>query len=436
MRFISTIPSLEAVIPTEALSAELGPLLNATGTIPSFIKEGITAINSRVMGFINHDAKYATILALTAIGVDPVLRTKALQHLSSMPSIAASLRSDVLARLNASNYAPRLKKLYALGSEFYSRLTGDPELQPMHLLLPLLSEWKNAYAMSTTRNWGDSRAVAQTFAAPAAVGIDPNILRAAYLVHRLTNQPFALVLSRVQAQSAALTGAIAKAHALVEETAKELPSVTEKGPAATIIPTIATFKPPQPQPMSTGKPGPDTAAAGNFTPLDAQRAFERAATKYPLKLLIIAEKMARLETAHFTSKQYRETGSAGMEVGKWQGIPADAPYRYGLDNKTRTWKKFIRWNSVDQFLDYLMGYIRRHKGNWARWNTLDPSGQATYAYDVLNPRIKTPFMAAIMAGKPEWYNTALNELHSQRDRVNIPLLAAADMGAPPPMITV
>src|SRR3990172_8354474 len=116
----------------------------------------------------------------------------------------------------------------------------------------------------------------------------------------------------------------------------------------------------------------------NFTADDAKNAILSIANRYGVDMAKTIEKMMRLETAHFTSLQYRKTGSEGMEDGKWSNlpypmdsIPMDDTHKDGLE-------RFIVWKSVTDFATYLAEYINRHNGNFARWNSLNPLAQIEY----------------------------------------------------------
>lgn len=119
----------------------------------------------------------------------------------------------------------------------------------------------------------------------------------------------------------------------------------------------------------------------NFNANDAKQAILSIKGSYGVELAEIVEKIMRWETAHFTSKQYVQTGSAGMEAGKWAHIPVgatsgvikmhDADTSDGIDS-------FIIWNSVTDFAKYLAEYILRHDGNWARWYSTIPIQQEVY----------------------------------------------------------
>jgi hypothetical protein len=101
----------------------------------------------------------------------------------------------------------------------------------------------------------------------------------------------------------------------------------------------------------------------------------------------LIEKIFRLETKHFTSKQYQLCGSAGMEKGKWMNLDeSKLSYIEMNDNHPALVKEvkrtFIKWNSVLDFCLFLSNYIDRHEGNYARWNSTDLNKQAKYMSSV------------------------------------------------------
>jgi len=114
-----------------------------------------------------------------------------------------------------------------------------------------------------------------------------------------------------------------------------------------------------------------------FTEADAMKAIERVSEKYGAELARIVERIFRLETAHFTSLQYRLTGTAGMEAGKWKDLANLPTVTMNDSDKADGADKFIKWNPVD-FALYLAEYIKRHNGNYARWYSTNSEKQAEY----------------------------------------------------------
>lgn len=114
-----------------------------------------------------------------------------------------------------------------------------------------------------------------------------------------------------------------------------------------------------------------------FSQFDAIEALKKLEVTHPKNAKII-EKIFRLETAHFKSEQFRHTGSAGMEVGKWFGLPKNLGVYTTKENGTGLYKSFIIWQSPYDFLVYLSDYIDRHNGNYARWYSTNTIKQLYY----------------------------------------------------------
>jgi murein DD-endopeptidase MepM/ murein hydrolase activator NlpD len=126
-------------------------------------------------------------------------------------------------------------------------------------------------------------------------------------------------------------------------------------------------------------------------------------------LVTIVEKMYRLETAHFGSKQYQHCGTGGMEAF------GEPPY-YGWDSTlfieqpTGTWsafegkglsgaggntqitdkqKEFVKLPSVLAGMEYKAKYIIKYQGNYARWfNAKDTTAQTAYRTSLQNIRAR------------------------------------------------
>ncbi|MBP2615256.1 hypothetical protein [Chryseobacterium jejuense] len=132
---------------------------------------------------------------------------------------------------------------------------------------------------------------------------------------------------------------------------------------------------------------------------DAKEALKYIHDNFGRERAIVIEKMYRLETSHFTSLQYKETGTPGMEAH------GESPY-YGWDSKfwesnpeyipmgltgikegkgigynkqdTKNNKQFIIFPSVKAGMLYLNAYIDRYNGNYARWYSTSEVGQKKY----------------------------------------------------------
>jgi len=119
-----------------------------------------------------------------------------------------------------------------------------------------------------------------------------------------------------------------------------------------------------------------------FTRIDAETALKEIQILKGTERAKLIEKILRLETNHFRSKQYALSGSAGMEMGAWHGIDESKFSTFQMKDNHLTGAKqmrtFIKWNSVLDFCIYLSDYIDRHKGNYARWNSMMIPRQEAY----------------------------------------------------------
>lgn len=118
------------------------------------------------------------------------------------------------------------------------------------------------------------------------------------------------------------------------------------------------------------------------------KALNKIAGKYGVQMAKTIEKMLRCETAHFTSKQWQLTKSAGMELGKWKDIDQNKFTTIQMkDNHitdpTKIMRTFIVWNDVYDFCEYLAEYINRYNGVFERWNSLNNEKQQAYRKKVL-----------------------------------------------------
>ncbi len=116
-------------------------------------------------------------------------------------------------------------------------------------------------------------------------------------------------------------------------------------------------------------------------------------------LVTIVEKMYRLETTHFTSKQYQNCGTGGMEsfgsapyygwdsnlfteqpIGTWSAFEGKGLSGQGGNAQVTTkQKEFVKLKSVLVGMEYKIKYIIKYEGNYARWyNATDTSAQEKY----------------------------------------------------------
>lgn len=128
--------------------------------------------------------------------------------------------------------------------------------------------------------------------------------------------------------------------------------------------------------------------AKNYNIQDAKEGLKAVMDKHGVNMARIIEQMYRLETANFTSRQYVQTGTPGMETGKWGTV------RYGyaigtyasvpmVDNHTGQERRFIVFPSVKDAMLFLAAYINNYGGNFARWNSTDPAIQEQYRNKVM-----------------------------------------------------
>lgn len=152
---------------------------------------------------------------------------------------------------------------------------------------------------------------------------------------------------------------------------------------------------------------------GNFNEKDAVDALRKIRKEYGLQMAVDVEKVYRWETAHFTSQQYKKTGSPGMEAHgaapyygwastPWKKRPELTPC--GLvsffENKgmsgveganeqvTDRKKQFLAFDSVYAAMYALAEYIKRHNGNYARWYSTTAEGQQLYRNKLANVRAR------------------------------------------------
>ena len=131
----------------------------------------------------------------------------------------------------------------------------------------------------------------------------------------------------------------------------------------------------------------------SFTIADAEEALRQLEKIKGRERARLIERMFRLETAHFKSGQYKLSGSAGMEMGNWQGIDESKFSTFRMKDNHLTGDKqmrtFIKWNSVLDFCLYLSDYIDRYDGNFARWNSRDSARQEMYRFRVSQIKNRT-----------------------------------------------
>lgn len=158
-----------------------------------------------------------------------------------------------------------------------------------------------------------------------------------------------------------------------------------------------------------------------FTPEDAILALVKVAKVYGKDTATEIEKVARLETSHFTSKQYKLTGTGGMEAhgsGPYYGWfapffvshPEYTPVGTtnmlenkgasaipGANQQSTKQKVFVIMPSTEAWMMFLADYAHRHKneGGIARWYSTDQTAQNIYRNSLAG--ISTPFTNSIQA---------------------------------------
>jgi hypothetical protein len=134
-------------------------------------------------------------------------------------------------------------------------------------------------------------------------------------------------------------------------------------------------------------------------------AAQRALKIYPRDVVENMERIFRLETAHFTSGQFKGTYSPGMEkfydkypygwntIAKiiWNVAPKYKPI--GLqtftENRTGIKKTFIKFPSVEASVMTVCAFLQYFNNNPGRWFSLDKNKQDKYNESInkINPEI-------------------------------------------------
>lgn len=130
----------------------------------------------------------------------------------------------------------------------------------------------------------------------------------------------------------------------------------------------------------------------NFTEKDAIAGIKAVAEKYGADAAAVVEKLYRLETDHFKSGNYRETGGAGMEA-----TGAVFPYGWSLrdfwtankhlrptgvvrrkENQTGKSKMFIVFPNPTAGILTAAEVLRKRNWNAGAWYSNDESERARY----------------------------------------------------------
>ena len=157
--------------------------------------------------------------------------------------------------------------------------------------------------------------------------------------------------------------------------------------------------------------------SGLFTVQDGKDALRKIYDKYGKDMSVIVERMFRIETTHFTSGQYQHCGAPGMEVhgappaygwssdffsqhpeyqpaGIWskkegRGLSGQG----GNAQVTDKPKQFVVFDSVESSMEYIVYYINKHGGNYARWYSTQDSAQKLYREEcgAIKPKFTNEF---------------------------------------------
>jgi RHS repeat-associated protein len=151
----------------------------------------------------------------------------------------------------------------------------------------------------------------------------------------------------------------------------------------------------------------------SFNIHDAEIGLKVVNTNFGKEMASNVERMYRLETNHFTSSQYKHTGTGGMEVhgpAQYYGWtpsyftePPTGIYSI-YENKglsgiggnaqvTNRPKQFVIMPTVTAAMMFKANYIQGHDGNYARWFSTNPQAQALYRTKIqaITPKIVNGF---------------------------------------------
>jgi hypothetical protein len=146
-----------------------------------------------------------------------------------------------------------------------------------------------------------------------------------------------------------------------------------------------------------------TNTRGAFNINDAKQGLRAVYSAYGRDMATLIERIYRVETYHFRSGQYKNTGTGGMEAhgpGPYYGYsPSDwfkqrSDYRptglwsahegpglssLGGNKQVKDRKKgFVVMPSVEAGMMFFVDYVQRYNGNYARWYSTEPGKQAIY----------------------------------------------------------
>ena len=155
-----------------------------------------------------------------------------------------------------------------------------------------------------------------------------------------------------------------------------------------------------------------------FTEADAKTALAKIVSVYGKPLAKQIEQVARLETSHFKSQQYKLTGTGGMEahgnapyygwysaffianpqytpVGTTDMLEGKGASEIGGNAQSTKPKVFVIMPSVEAWMMFLADYAKRYatEGGIARWYSTDKAKQTIYlaSLNQIIPRIVNQF---------------------------------------------
>jgi len=128
--------------------------------------------------------------------------------------------------------------------------------------------------------------------------------------------------------------------------------------------------------------------------------IKKALSKFPKAIVENAERIYRLETAHFTSGQFLRSLSPGMEktsniypygwqslnIAIWSKQPEYKPTGFvaGKENGTGITKYFLKFPTFEAGFFTICTFLSLHKNNAGRWFSLDSKLQAGYNAKIAN----------------------------------------------------
>lgn len=135
-------------------------------------------------------------------------------------------------------------------------------------------------------------------------------------------------------------------------------------------------------------------------------ALAKAANEYGMNYARRVEQLMRWETAHFTSQQWKEGNTSGMEatstawpygwasLAEWAAFNRYDPLEFSTytmrENNTGITKRFIRFPSAGAFVDFVAWFIyNKRGGHFGKWYSLNEQAANNYLASIseVKPRI-------------------------------------------------